>query len=51
LRPGDEHELSRLAADVISRRLDRDRPLCEIWIIEGRRQQVGDADTVSAARR
>lgn len=33
--PGDDGELFRLAADVISRRLDRDRPLWEIWLIEG----------------
>lgn len=33
--PGDDRELFQLAADVISRRLDRDRPLWEIWIIEG----------------
>jgi len=34
-RPGDDRELLQLAADAISRRLDRDRPLWEIWIIEG----------------
>ncbi len=34
-RPGDDRELFQLAADVISRRLDRNRPLWEIWIIEG----------------
>lgn len=34
-KPGDDGELFRLAADVVSRRLDRDRPLWEIWIIEG----------------
>lgn len=33
--PGDDQELFQLVADVISRRLDRDRPLWEIWIIEG----------------
>ncbi|OBH43464.1 WS/DGAT/MGAT family O-acyltransferase [Mycobacterium mantenii] len=34
-RPGDDRELFQLAADALSRRLDRDRPLWEIWIIEG----------------
>lgn len=34
-RPGNDRELYQLAADVISRRLDRDRPLWEIWLIEG----------------
>ena len=34
-RPGDDNALFRLAADVMERRLDRDRQLWECWIIEG----------------
>jgi diacylglycerol O-acyltransferase / wax synthase len=34
-RPGDDTELYRLVADVLERRLDRDRPLWECWVIEG----------------
>jgi diacylglycerol O-acyltransferase / wax synthase len=33
--PGDENELFRVVADVLERRLDRDRPLWECWVIEG----------------
>jgi diacylglycerol O-acyltransferase len=33
--PGGDAELFRFAADVMERRLDRDRPLWECWIIEG----------------
>ncbi|MBI3693175.1 MAG: wax ester/triacylglycerol synthase family O-acyltransferase, partial [Mycolicibacterium aromaticivorans] len=33
--PGDDETLYRFAADVMERRLDRDRPLWECWIIEG----------------
>ena len=34
-RPGDDAELYRVVADVLERRLDRDRPLGECWVIEG----------------
>ena len=34
-RPGDDAELYRVVADVLERRLDRDRPLWECWVIEG----------------
>jgi diacylglycerol O-acyltransferase len=33
--PGDDEALYRFVADVMERRLDRDRPLWECWIIEG----------------
>ena len=33
--PGDDSALFRMVADVMERRLDRDRPLWECWIIEG----------------
>ena len=33
--PGDDEALFRFAADVMERRLDRERPLWETWIIEG----------------
>jgi diacylglycerol O-acyltransferase len=34
-RPGDDTELFQVVADVLERRLDRDRPLWECWVIEG----------------
>ena len=34
-RPGDDTELFRVVADVLERRLNRDRPLWECWVIEG----------------
>lgn len=33
--PGDEAELRRLVADVMSLRLDQQRPLWEMWVVEG----------------
>lgn len=34
-QPGDDQELYAVIADVMARRLNRDRPLWEIWVIEG----------------
>jgi WS/DGAT/MGAT family acyltransferase len=34
-RPGSERELRNLATRVLERPLDRDRPLWEIWVVEG----------------
>jgi diacylglycerol O-acyltransferase / wax synthase len=37
-QPGDDGALYRWAADVMERRLDRDRPLWECWIVDGLEQ-------------
>jgi diacylglycerol O-acyltransferase len=34
-RPGDDTVLFRWAAEVMERRLDRDRPLWECWVVDG----------------
>lgn len=34
-KPGDERQLKRLAARLIAQHLDRQKPLWEIWILEG----------------
>jgi len=34
-RPGDERTLKRMAARIQSQRLDRSRPLWEMWFVEG----------------
>jgi WS/DGAT/MGAT family acyltransferase len=58
-QPGDETELYRVVADLLERRLDRDRPLWECWVIEGLRDNRWAilmkihhcmADGISAAR-
>ena len=34
-RPGDERQLKRLSARIVSQQLDRAKPLWEIWVVEG----------------
>ncbi len=34
-RPGNERQLKRMAARIFSQQLDREKPLWELWVIEG----------------
>ncbi len=52
--PGGMRELADFAADVISRQLHRDRPLWEMWIVEGLEDgkiAAGDQDAPQHDRR
>ena len=33
--PGDEQQLAEIAGDIASRKLDRTKPLWELWVVEG----------------
>jgi diacylglycerol O-acyltransferase len=44
-RPGGDRELADLMGEIMSSRLDRDRPLWDYWLVEGLgRAGTGDAD-------
>jgi WS/DGAT/MGAT family acyltransferase len=34
-KPGDERQLKRLCGRILSQQLDRDKPLWEMWVVEG----------------
>ncbi len=41
--PGDERRLRRLAARIFSQRLDRTKPLWELWMVEGLADEDGES--------